>query len=167
MEANSTIDVVQRYNEAVQRVNRKKGGVVERILSLEKQNGAGTRPSSSVLLSKVFTKAFELRQNKSGKYREHAFLLEELGKDICQKNPGEAGRAVNILAPAVQSMADEDLQNALVNDAPLQQDLQPLAEEGAHEPGEAIDPGSNTRLRRIYKVQNMDRVVEFLLLMSG
>ena len=40
------------------------------------------------MISKIFQKSFELRQNKKGIYREHAFILEEMAKHIYCKQDG-------------------------------------------------------------------------------
>ncbi len=42
----------------------------------------------SDMISKIFQKSFELRQNKKGIYREHAFILEEMAKHIYCKQDG-------------------------------------------------------------------------------
>jgi len=89
----------------VVQAQKKKGGVVARMLSLEQGPCSSPRSSSTVLLSKVFTKAFELRQNKTGKYREHAFLLEELGKEMCKRKL-ESGQPVDILVPGANGVQD-------------------------------------------------------------
>ncbi len=37
------------------------------------------------MISKIYQKSFEMRQNKKGIYREHAFILEEMAKYIYGK----------------------------------------------------------------------------------
>lgn len=163
--------MVEKYKAAIKQVQQKQGNVASRLLSLDRKSDGNSK--NQALLLKIFSKAFELRQNKSGKYREHAFLLEEMGKQLCKDGEvdGQAVvKAVQILTPPVKTMNDEKLLNALVGQSHDSINAQKDAKNDFRDQDEHNNfqfDDKNNRLGKIYQMRKVDDVLELLIQLSG
>ena len=110
-----------------------------------------------------------MRSNKTGKYRQHAFLLEEMAKYLCQES---TNHSLQILTPPVQNMSDEELVNALLpaelgangNDQSLPQNNR---EDNKIQDELDFHLDNNNRLGKIYRVSKVYDVMEVLIALSG
>ena len=129
VQEHSTYDIAAELEKYQQKIPK---SLPERIIALDEGRGG-----KSVVLSKIFQKAFDIRGKANGKFRQHAFLLEEMAKQLL----------------------DGDQKLVLIPSSTLERDV-----------GGSAVSGINSKLpdeQQIRSVRNMDKILSFLVSMSG